>query len=91
MLLARRSLRESRQLSRSPAFRTLCARPALTAASAASEKEELPASVATPAAPGFFSHLTDLAWPERHGIASGVVLLSASSAISLVFPRVMGQ
>ena len=36
----------------------------------------------------FSSHVKALAWPERHGIAAGLVLLGGSSAISLVFPKV---
>ena len=38
----------------------------------------------------FSHHITRLAWPERHRLAAGFVLLAGSSSVSLVFPRVMG-
>jgi ABC-type multidrug transport system fused ATPase/permease subunit len=38
----------------------------------------------------FPRHLARLAWPERHRLGGGLLLLIGSSSVSLVFPKVMG-
>ena len=53
------------------------------------------ATAAVPPAGGssssFAAHVLDLVWPERWRLAGGFALLSASSVISLVFPKAVGE